>query len=118
LVLEDGEDFESDVVVELQHDDLPVPEALGSSVGIPTLGFLNAWLFSSVLLQHQAQGLPIAGQGGQVIYDMYEHPFDDEWPRRRSPFWELDQVDIPVLSIGAGARPRSICAATSPGSSG
>jgi uncharacterized protein len=70
--------------------------------GIPTLGFLNAWLFSSVLLQHQAQGLPIAGQGrGAVIYDMYEHAFDDEWQRRRSPFWELDQVDIPVLSIGA-----------------
>ncbi len=70
--------------------------------GIPTLGFLNAWLFSSVLLQHQAQGLPIDGQGrGAVIYDMYNHPFDDEWQRRRSPYWELDQVDIPVLSIGA-----------------
>ena len=27
--------------------------------------------------------------------------FDDEWQRRRSPFWELDKVDIPVLSIGA-----------------
>ncbi|MGY9049035.1 hypothetical protein P775_11650 [Puniceibacterium antarcticum] len=70
--------------------------------GIPTLGFLNSWLFGSVLLQHQAQGLPIAGQGrGQVIYDIYEHMFDDEWQRRRSPYWELDQVDIPVLSIGA-----------------
>ena len=32
---------------------------------------------------------------------MYDHPFDDEWQRRRSPFCELDQVDIPVLSIGA-----------------
>jgi hypothetical protein len=37
----------------------------------------------------------------RVIYDMYAYPFDDEWQRRRSPFWELDRVDIPVLSIGA-----------------
>ena len=47
-------------------------------------------------------GLPVAGGGrDRVITDMYGHPFDDEWQRRRSPFWELDQVDIPVLSIGA-----------------
>jgi uncharacterized protein len=32
---------------------------------------------------------------------MYAHPLDDEWQWRRSPFWELDQVEIPVLSIGA-----------------
>jgi len=32
---------------------------------------------------------------------MYAHPLDDEWQRRHSPFWELDQVDIPVISIGA-----------------
>jgi predicted acyl esterase len=70
--------------------------------GIPIQGFLNAWLFGSVLLQHMGSELPLADHGrGKVIYDMYDHPFDDEWQRRRSPFWELDQVDIPVLSIGA-----------------
>jgi predicted acyl esterase len=70
--------------------------------GIPIQGFLNSWLFGSVLLQHQANGLSMVDNGrGRVIYDMYAHPFDDEWQRTRSPFWELDQVDIPVFSIGA-----------------
>ena len=70
--------------------------------GIPIQGFLNSWLFGSVLLQHQANGLPMTESGrDRVIYDMYAHPFDDEWQRTRSPFWELDQVDVPVLSIGA-----------------
>lgn len=70
--------------------------------GIPIQGFLNAWLFGSVLLQHQAEGHPIDEKGrDRVIYDIYAHPLDDEWHRRRSPFWELDKIDIPVLSIGA-----------------
>jgi uncharacterized protein len=70
--------------------------------GIPIQGFLSSWLFGSVLLQHVANGLPMTENGrDRVIYDMYAHPFDDEWQRRRSPFWELDQVDIPVMSIGA-----------------
>ncbi len=70
--------------------------------GIPIQGFLNAWLFGSVLLQHQAEGHPIDEKGrDRVIYDIYAHRLDDEWHRRRSPFWELDQIDIPVLSIGA-----------------
>ncbi|MGO4139140.1 CocE/NonD family hydrolase [Rhizobium brockwellii] len=70
--------------------------------GIPIQGFLNAWLYSSVILQHMATGLSVVDHGrGQILSEMYQHPFDDEWQRRRSPFWELDQVDIPVLSIGA-----------------
>ena len=70
--------------------------------GIPIQGFLNSWLFGSVLLQHQAAGHDIRGGGrGDVICEMYDHPLDDEWQRRRSPFWELDRVDIPVLPIGA-----------------
>jgi uncharacterized protein len=70
--------------------------------GMPIQGFLNAWLFGSVLLQHMANGLPMTENGrDRVIYEMYAHPFDDDWQRRHSPFWELDQVDIPVLSIGA-----------------
>ncbi len=69
--------------------------------GIPIQGFLNAWLFGSVLLQHQAEGHKMASYGrDRVIYDMYAHTLDDDWQRRRSPFWELDQIDIPVLSIG------------------
>jgi len=70
--------------------------------GIPIQGFLNNWLFGSVLLQHMADGLPMTEHGrDRVIYEMYAHPLDDDWQRRRSPFWELDQVDIPVMSIGA-----------------
>lgn len=87
--------------------------------GIPIHGFLNAWLFGSVLLQHQAEGHPLTEQGrGRAIYDMYEHPLDDAWQRARSPFWELYEVDIPVLSSAPGARRRFTCAATLPGSSG
>jgi len=68
--------------------------------GIPTQSFLNSWLFGSVLLQHQAQGHEIRGGGrGEVVYDMYAHPFDDAWQRTRSPFWELGEIDIPVFSI-------------------
>jgi uncharacterized protein len=70
--------------------------------GIPIQGFLNAWLYGSVILQHMGSGLSISDHGrGDILSAMYDHPFDDEWQRRRSPFWELDQVDIPVFSIGA-----------------
>lgn len=70
--------------------------------GIPIQGFLNSWLYGSVLLQHMAKDLSLTDHGrGDVLSRMYEHPFDDEWQRRRSPFWELDKVDIPVLSIGS-----------------
>jgi predicted acyl esterase len=70
--------------------------------GIPIQGFLNAWLYGSVILQHMGNGLSVVDHGrGEILSRMYEHPFDDEWQRRRSPFWELDQVEIPVLSIGA-----------------
>ena len=75
--------------------------------GIPIQGFLNSWLFGSVLLQHMAKGLPMTENGrDHVIYDMYAHPFDDEWQRRRSPFWEFHRVDIPVLSIGVWGKGR------------
>ncbi len=70
--------------------------------GIPIQGFLNSWLFGSVLLQHGALGHDLrGGRRDQVIYDVYAHTLDDEWQRRRSPFWELADVDIPVFSIGA-----------------
>jgi hypothetical protein len=28
----------------------------------------------------------------RVIYDICAHPSDDEWQRRRSPFWERGSV--------------------------
>ena len=70
--------------------------------GIPIQGFLNAWLYSSVILQHMGVGLSITDHGrGEILSKMYQHPLDDKWQRDRSPFWELSQVEIPVLSIGA-----------------
>ena len=70
--------------------------------GRPVQQFLSEWLFGSVLTQHQNEGHDIRGGGrGEAVYDILSHPLDDEWQRRRSPFWELDQIKIPVLSIGA-----------------
>ncbi len=72
--------------------------------GIPDLGFGTTWA-ATVMLQHQTQGHEITGGGrDRLVPDMYAHPFDDEWHRRRAPFWELDGVDIPVLSIGNWAK--------------
>ncbi|WCT74654.1 CocE/NonD family hydrolase [Sphingomonas naphthae] len=69
--------------------------------GMPTEMFLDAWLFGAVLTQHLWEGRDIRGGGrGELVYDILTHSLDDEWQRRRSPFWELDQIDIPVLSIG------------------
>jgi predicted acyl esterase len=70
--------------------------------GIPIQGFLNSWLYGSVILQHMGVGLSVTENGrGEILSKMYQHPFDDQWQRTRSPFWELHQVEIPVLSIGA-----------------
>lgn len=69
--------------------------------GIPTQGFLSSWLFGSVLMQHELNGIDFqVGDKHNFVYDVLTHPFDDEWQRRRSPFWELPDVDIPVFSIG------------------
>ena len=40
------------------------------------------------------------GDKHEFVYDILSHPLDDEWHRRRSPFRELQQVEIPVFSIG------------------
>jgi uncharacterized protein len=69
--------------------------------GIPIQGFLGTWLIGSVMLQHQAEGHDIrGGRRHEAMPDILSHRFDDEWHRRRSPYWELDQVDIPVFSVG------------------
>jgi predicted acyl esterase len=68
--------------------------------GIPDFGFVSTWT-ASLLLQHQATGHAISEAGrDRLLPDIYAHPFDDAWHRDRSPFWELDEVRIPVLSIG------------------
>lgn len=69
--------------------------------GIPDFGFISSWT-ASVLLQHQAMGMPIEGGERHLLLSrVYGHPFDDDWHRERAPFWELDRVTIPALSIGA-----------------
>ena len=63
--------------------------------------FPIVWVNPVLLLNHQELGHDInGGNRVQFLPDMWSRPFDDEWHRRRSPFWELDQVDIPVFSIG------------------
>jgi len=69
--------------------------------GIPALLFPLVWIVGVVTLQHQAEGQDIyGGNRYKFLVDMYNHPFDDEWHRKRAFFWELDRVDIPVFSIG------------------
>ncbi|WP_194896507.1 CocE/NonD family hydrolase, partial [Catenulispora pinisilvae] len=69
--------------------------------GIPIQGFLSSWLFGSVLYQHELKGIDFhVGDKHEFVYDVLSHPLDDEWQRRRSPFWELPEVEIPVFSIG------------------
>ncbi len=69
--------------------------------GVPALLFVGIWGMGSVMLLHQSEGHDIYGGNRHLmIPDIFAHPLDDEWQRRRSPFWELDQVDIPVFSIG------------------
>jgi putative CocE/NonD family hydrolase len=68
--------------------------------GIPTTNFVSNW-YTSVLSRHQDQGHDVFGSDRyKLIANILSHPFDDEWQRRRAPFWELDRVTIPVLSIG------------------
>ncbi|HVB32748.1 MAG TPA: CocE/NonD family hydrolase [Patescibacteria group bacterium] len=69
--------------------------------GMPAFMFPLIWLVGSISLQHLAAGHDIyGGNRYRFLYDVYSHPFDDEWFRKRASFWELDQVDIPVFSIG------------------
>jgi uncharacterized protein len=69
--------------------------------GIPVQGFLGSWLIGSVMLQHAGEGHdPRGGNRHEVLPDVISHQFDDEWHRRRSAYWELDKIKIPVFSIG------------------
>src|SRR5262249_23794764 len=68
--------------------------------GIPTLGFAEVWGMT-VVRQHQAEGHdPLGGDRYRMPADVAAHPLDGAWHKTRAPFWELDQVDIPVLSVG------------------
>jgi uncharacterized protein len=48
----------------------------------------------------------LAGQHGRapmkfdLIGEIINHPLDDEFWRQRSPYWRLDKIKCPVLSIG------------------
>jgi uncharacterized protein len=48
----------------------------------------------------------LAGQHGRppmkfdLVGAIIDHPLDDEFWRERSPYWRLDQIKCPVLSIG------------------
>ena len=69
--------------------------------GIPMQGFLGSWLLGSVMLQHMGEGHDLrGGNRHQVMAEFLSHPMDDAYWRDHSAFWELDQVDIPVFSIG------------------
>lgn len=69
--------------------------------GIPSQ-FISTWTVGTVLCQHALSGIDFdTGAKSDVLYQMLSHTFDDEWQRRRSPFWELPEVTIPVLSVGA-----------------
>ncbi len=73
--------------------------------GIPQHGLLGPWLLASVMMQHQAEGYDVrGGQRHELLPNIMANPLDNEWHRRRSPFWELDKVDIPVFSIGAWSK--------------
>jgi len=73
--------------------------------GIPQHGLLGSWLMGAVMMQHQAQGHDVrGGRRHELLPDIMSHTLDDDWHRRRSPFWELGKVDIPVFSIGAWAK--------------
>ena len=67
--------------------------------GLPS-GFVAGWGFG-VALNHQDNGLDIfGGDRYRFPVNTYSHQFDDEWHRRRSSYWELDRVTVPVLSVG------------------
>ena len=65
--------------------------------GIPIQGFLRPWLFGSVLYQHELRGIDFhVGDKHEFVYDILSHPLDDQWHRRRSPFWELPSITISI----------------------
>ncbi|HLH70591.1 MAG TPA: CocE/NonD family hydrolase [Candidatus Dormibacteraeota bacterium] len=69
--------------------------------GIPALMFPIVWVNPVLILNHRELGHDIwGGERYRFLINMWSHRLDDDWHRSRSPFWELDQVDIPVLSIG------------------
>ncbi len=68
--------------------------------GIPGVSFPPVWI-TTVMLRHQAEGHDIRdGDWYRWLNEIYARPLDDEWHRDRSPFWELDAIEIPILSIG------------------
>ena len=68
--------------------------------GIPCVVFGPVWI-TTVMLRHQTQGHDIHDSDFyHWLNEIFARPLEDDWHRDRSPYWELDNIDIPVLSIG------------------
>jgi uncharacterized protein len=70
--------------------------------GILSSGMLTNWTF-------RTRGNQALGPGGRKSLEklqidptlvMLEHPINDEFWQERASFWQLDQIQIPVFSIG------------------
>lgn len=70
--------------------------------GIPSSGFISLWSFL-------VRGMHAYGPRGvekirtfaqNIDQSVLEHQTDDEHWRSRSAYWRLDEIDIPVFSIG------------------
>jgi hypothetical protein len=69
--------------------------------GIPSSGFFSVWSF----LVRGMHALGPRGSEGlakqrNIDRDLLEHLTDDEFWRERSAYWRLDQIEVPVFSIG------------------
>ena len=69
--------------------------------GIPSSGFIGVWSFlvrgMHALGPRGAEGL---AKLGNVDRELLEHLTDDDFWRERSAYWRIDEIEVPVFSIG------------------
>lgn len=69
--------------------------------GIPSSGFFTAWSFLvRAMHAHGPRGPEGLAKLGDVDRELLEHPTDDDFWRERSAYWKIEDIDVPVLSIG------------------